>query len=51
MSSAFPRNSISKSGNINPFSLLRLCKLNLMMKFLEIETKFPNLTQKQIAED
>ena len=42
-------NSVSSSKIIVPTSLLRLDKLNLMMKIMERKTNNPNYKQKQVA--
>ena len=38
-----------KSENLNSISILRLCKQKMMLKFMEIKTNEPKLTQKQIS--
>ena len=39
----------AKSENLNSNSILRLYKQNMMLKFMEIESNEPRLTQKQIC--
>ena len=39
----------AKSANLNSNSLLRLYKENMMLKFMEIKSNEPKLTQKQIS--
>ena len=49
MSNSFTIDQITKSETLNPNSINRLYKLNLMCKFMEIKTNDPKLTQKQIS--
>jgi len=39
----------NKSENLNSNSILRLYKQNMMLKFMEVKSNEPNLTQKQIS--
>jgi len=49
MSNNFTIEQLTKSETLNPNSINRLYKLNLMCKFMEIKTNNPQLTQKQIS--
>ena len=49
MSNNFTIDQLAKSESLDPNSINRLYKLNLMCKFMEIKTNDPKLTQKQIS--
>ena len=45
----FTVNVAAKSENLNSNSILRLYKQNMMLKFMEVKSNEPKLTQKQIC--
>ena len=49
MSNTFTTDQIAKSETLDPNSIKRLHKLNLMCKLMEIQSNEPILTQKQIS--
>ena len=49
MSDNFNVDQISKSETLDPYSINRLYKLNIMCKFIESKSNNPKLTQKKIS--
>ena len=49
MSSTFTIDQLPKSQTIDPNSINRLCKINMMLNFIEIRSKNPRMTQNQIC--
>ena len=49
MSKNFNIDQLNKSEKIDPNSINRLYKLNIMCKFMEIKSNNPKLTQKEVS--
>ena len=51
MSNNFTIDQLTKSQSIDPNSINRLYKLNIMLNFMDIRSNNPRMTQKQICKE